>query len=542
MLRSQGSLDLRTQHQRLPVAPTDPKRATAPGLASRITIPTKIFAAITALLAAFLIASIPSVIAHQRSAEMLRLLHEGYLPLALTLGSAKADHAIYGSMLDRMLAEPDSSRTQEWVDRAVRQVMPATIGRALEQVARADALDPGGEDAIILRELDELLREVQRGYADTEPLDRYFLALTRGDRSDAQAALETLRRRDRRLTGDLRHSVDEVQERVREISAVAAMEQSRSMWIAAVMTCFGFLFGVAVLIWARRLLAPLPRLEARVLEVARGDLRTVSGIVPANRTDEIGRLAIELERMVEALAARDQQLRDAADKLVRSERLAVMGRMAAHVTHEVRNPLNSIHLNAELLEDELTHEHAETKAILASIRREVDRLGLITEEYLKLARLPSPKLEAEDLSQLTREVLRFVQREMREAHIEVHERLEKTSLVQADESQIRQTLMNLLRNAREAMPQGGVIDVEVVQEAEGVVIRIADRGPGIPEEVRMKMFDAFYSTKERGTGLGLPLTQQIILAHRGQIRCEDREGGGAVFVLVFPIFEEAKTA
>ncbi len=524
------------------MAPTDPKRATAPGLASRITIPTKIFAAITALLAAFLIASIPSVIAHQRSAEMLRLLHEGYLPLALTLGSAKADHAIYGSMLDRMLAEPDSSRTQEWVDRAVRQVMPATIGRALEQVARADALDPGGEDAIILRELDELLREVQRGYADTEPLDRYFLALTRGDRSDAQAALETLRRRDRRLTGDLRHSVDEVQERVREISAVAAMEQSRSMWIAAVMTCFGFLFGVAVLIWARRLLAPLPRLEARVLEVARGDLRTVSGIVPANRTDEIGRLAIELERMVEALAARDQQLRDAADKLVRSERLAVMGRMAAHVTHEVRNPLNSIHLNAELLEDELTHEHAETKAILASIRREVDRLGLITEEYLKLARLPSPKLEAEDLSQLTREVLRFVQREMREAHIEVHERLEKTSLVQADESQIRQTLMNLLRNAREAMPQGGVIDVEVVQEAEGVVIRIADRGPGIPEEVRMKMFDAFYSTKERGTGLGLPLTQQIILAHRGQIRCEDREGGGAVFVLVFPIFEEAKTA
>ena len=522
--------------------PSERKRAQTLGLASRVTIPTKIFAAITALLTAFLIASIPSVIAHQRSAEMLRLLHEGYLPLALTLGSAKADHAIYGSMLDRMLAESDSSRTQEWVDRAVRQVMPATIGRALEQVARADSLEPGGEDAIILRELDELLLEVQRGYADTEPLDRYFLALTRGDRSDAQAALETLRRRDRTLSYDLRHSVDQVQERVREISAVAAMEQSRSMWIAAVMTCLGFLFGVAVLIWARRLLAPLPRLEARVLEVASGDLRpTASSIVPAHRTDEIGRLAIELERMVEALAARDQQLRDAADKLVRSERLAVMGRMAAHVTHEVRNPLNSIHLNAELLEDELSNEHVETKAILASIRREVDRLGLITEEYLKLARLPSPKLEPEDLSQLTREVLRFVQREMREAHVEVHEKLEKTELVQADEAQIRQTLMNLLRNAREAMPEGGVIDVEVVQESQAVVVRIADRGPGIPEDVRAKMFDAFYSTKERGTGLGLPLTQQIILAHRGQIRCEDREGGGAVFVLVFPVLDASKT-
>ncbi|GAB4205810.1 MAG: hypothetical protein OHK0013_21930 [Sandaracinaceae bacterium] len=509
--------------------------------APRLTIPTRILAAILSLLFAFFVGSITSVVTHQRSARALRLLHEGYLPLALTLGSAKADHAIYGSMLARMLTEPDPSRTEEWVDRAARQVMPATIDVALAQVANARRLEPSGEDAIILAELADLLGEVQRGYADTTRLDDYFHALRRGDRGGAQQALDALRQRDRTLSYDLRRAVDQVQSRVAEISAVAADEQSRSMWITAIMTGLGLLFGLFVSLWARRLLAPLPRLEARVLAVAGGDLSSpAERIVEAGRTDEIGRLGVELERMVQALAARDQQLREAADRVIRSERLAAMGRMAAHVTHEVRNPLTSIHLNTELLEDELAVSGAsssdEMRELLASIRREVDRLGSITEEYLRLARLPSPKLELEDLAALTREVVGFVAREMEAAGIRVEARLESgLPLVHADEAQIRQALLNLLRNAREAMPNGGVVHVAVARQGDEIEVRIADEGAGVPEDVREKMFDAFYSTKERGTGLGLPLTQQIVLAHRGTIRCEDRPGGGACFVLTFPV-------
>jgi signal transduction histidine kinase len=518
---------------------------------ARLTIPTRILAAILSLLFAFFVGSVTSVVTHQRSAETLRLLHEGYLPLALTLARARSDQAAYGSMLARMLNEPDSSASREWVSRAVRVVMPASIEAALGHVARAQRLEPSGEDAILLGELGELLGEVQRGYAETEHLDAYFRALERGDRSEAQDALDALRQQDRTLTHNLRRSFDHIQRRVAAISSVAAEEQSRSVLVTAVMTVLGLLFGLAVSFWARRLLAPLPRLEERVLAVAHGNLSPRPPIVDAGRTDEIGRLAIELEHMVEALRARDQQLREAADRVIRSERLAAMGRMAAHVTHEVRNPLTSIHLNTEMLEEEITlagtdesgARKAEISKLLGSIRREVDRLGSITEEYLRLARLPSPKLEPEDLGALTREVVAFVRREMSDAGVDIALEVDDAlPLVSADEAQIRQSLLNLLRNAREAMAGGGRIDVSVRGEDEAIVVRIADRGEGVPEDVRTKLFDAFYSTKERGTGLGLPLTQQIVLAHRGTIRCEDREGGGAVFVITFPVGERPADA
>ncbi len=509
----------------------------------RVSIPTRILVATLSLVFAFVIGSVTSVVTHQRSAATLRLLQEGYLPLALTLGMARSDQAAYGSMLARMLNEPDARGTREWVDRAVRVVMPATIDAALEHVRRAERLGPSGEDAILLAELRGLLGEVQAGYADTAQLDAYVRALERGDRAESQATLDALRRRDRTLTQDLRRSYEQVQRRVATISAIASAEQSRSVWITAIMTVLGLLFGLAVSLWARRLLAPLPRLEERVLQVAHGDLSPRHDIVDPRRGDELGRLAIELERMVEALFARDQQLRDATDRLVRSERLAVMGRMAAHVTHEVRNPLTSIHLNSELLEEELAPwmasggaEASEVRKLLASIRREIDRLGSITEEYLRLARLPSPKLEEEELGLLTREVVTFVAREFADAGVAIHLDVERgLPPIWVDEAQIRQALLNLLRNAREAMPAGGSVDVAVAREDASLVIRVADRGPGVPEALRGRMFDAFFSTKERGTGLGLALTQQVVLAHRGALRVEDREGGGAVFVLALPV-------
>lgn len=506
----------------------------------RLTIPTRILLATLSLSLAFFLGSTTSVVAHQRSAETLRLLHEGYLPLALTLGAAKADHAVYGSMLARMLTEPDPSRTAEWVERAVRQVMPATIDAALAQLERARALEPEGEDALLLVEIAHLLVEVRDGYADTTYLEAYLHALRHGQRIEAQAALDALRRRDRRLSYDLRRAVEQVQRRVASISAVTAAEQRRATWVAGGMTLLGLLFGLAVSIWARRLLAPLPRLEARVLEVARGDLEPPEhGLVRPGRLDEIGRLAVELERMVQALRARDRALREATERAIRSEQLAAMGRMAAHVTHEVRNPLTSIHLNTELLEEEIAMRgegHDEIAKLLRAIRREVDRLVEITEEYLRLARLPSPKLEPEDLGALTREVLEFSRRELEAANVRIE--LDVTPglpLVSVDEAQVRQALLNVVRNGREAMPDGGTLRVRVEREGEAVLVRIADEGRGVPEEVRAKMFDAFFSTKERGTGLGLALTQQIVLAHRGSIRCENRDGKGAEFVLAFPI-------
>jgi signal transduction histidine kinase len=222
-------------------------------------------------------------------------------------------------------------------------------------------------------------------------------------------------------------------------------------------------------------------------------------------------------------------------RLIQTERLAAIGRMAAHVTHEVRNPLSSIGLNVELLEEELEGSGAEPKALLRAIQREIDRLTNITEEYLRLARLPAPRLEPEALGDIVDEVGRFVARELETANvtlsIEVDEDLPE---VAADEPQIRQALLNLLRNARESMPEGGEVRLEARAVERGLEIRVTDEGEGIPPEKRPHIFDLFYSTKERGTGLGLPLTMQIVIAHGGTIGCEDGPAGGTVFTVFLP--------
>lgn len=225
-------------------------------------------------------------------------------------------------------------------------------------------------------------------------------------------------------------------------------------------------------------------------------------------------------------------------RLIQTERLAAMGKMAALVTHEVRNPLSSIGLNVEVLAEELASAGPDVQAPLRAIQREIDRLTGITEEYLRLARLPEPRLEPEDLGTLATEVARFVEQEMKSARSEIHVSVQPNlGLVAADEGQIRQALLNLLRNARESMPSGGRIDLQVKREGDGIAITVRDHGEGISEERRARLFDGFFSTKERGTGLGLPLTQQIVVAHGGRIRCDGAEGGGTVFSMWFPVYD-----
>jgi signal transduction histidine kinase len=257
-----------------------------------------------------------------------------------------------------------------------------------------------------------------------------------------------------------------------------------------------------------------------------------------HRDDEIGRLAEEFERMVAALAARDDSLHEASRRLVQSERLAAIGRMAAHVTHEVRNPLSSIGLNVEMLEEELAQSGSETRDLLKAIHREIDSLTAVTEEYLRLARMPNPRLEPEHLGDTVQSTAQFLRPEL-ERHgmslaVEVAEGL---PLVALDENQIRQVLLNLIKNAREAMSEGGRVALAVSARDGGVVVSVADDGAGMDEARRERLFDLFFTTKELGTGLGLPLSQQIVLAHRGHIRCQSAPGEGTVFELWFPAHE-----
>ena len=258
--------------------------------------------------------------------------------------------------------------------------------------------------------------------------------------------------------------------------------------------------------------------------------------------DEIAELATEFSKMAENLRERNEQLEDQSQALIRSERFATIGKISTLITHEIRNPLSSIGLNAEMLEEELSSyegsDTSEGKNLLRAIGAEVDRLRDVTEEYLQFARLPKPELERTDIIQLVNNVAQFLEPEMLQHQIEMKVTdAGQPILGMVDSNQIRQALLNLIRNSTEAMAgAGGQILIHLKHLDEKVfVIRIEDSGPGVPFEVQPHIFEAFYSTKPSGTGMGLSLVQQIVTEHGGGIRCQRSAAlGGANFVLRFP--------
>ena len=167
----------------------------------------------------------------------------------------------------------------------------------------------------------------------------------------------------------------------------------------------------------------------------------------------------------------------------------------------------------------------------------MQRLEHLSEEYLRVARLPQPRMEADDVATVGARHRRLRAARDRAAPgapstLDVEPRLPPALF---DEAQLRQALLNLLRNAREAMPDGGPIDVRVAAEGMSVVIDVDDRGGGIPEAIRARVFDPFFSTKGEGTGLGLAITRHIVEAHGGSVTCEPRDGGGTRFRIALPI-------
>jgi signal transduction histidine kinase len=255
---------------------------------------------------------------------------------------------------------------------------------------------------------------------------------------------------------------------------------------------------------------------------------TPRAVVATN--DEIGELATTFEGMVAAMQR-------ARAELVQAERLATIGKMAAHITHEIRNPLSAIGLNVELLEEEIgaASERDESKQLVGAIKGEVDRLSRIAEQYLSVARRPRPNLQKERVDDLVKELHAFVRPELEKAGVKsTIVSAEGLPEVELDESQLRQALLNLIRNAREAMTGGGQLTIAIAASERGVSIRIDDDGPGIPADVRANIFDPFFTTKQRGTGLGLAVTREIVEAHKGTITCEPLTPHGTRFEIDLP--------
>ena len=311
-----------------------------------------------------------------------------------------------------------------------------------------------------------------------------------------------------------------------QIAAELSNDERRAVDAAMLLTGLGLVLAVAAALLVLRTLWPLRVLREHARQIAGGDYGRRTGV---RSHDEIGDLAREFNAMAHAIEEREH-------RLIRSERLATVGRMAAHITHEVRNPLASVGLYLELLSDEIGAENPEARRLVKSLSTEVDRLSEITETYLRFVRLPKPKLEREDLGALASSVMEFSRGELSAARIDLDLAIASgMPEVAADESQIRQALLNLVRNAKEAMPEGGRIRVEVGTVDSGWVrLAVGDSGPGISPENLGKIFDPFFSTKQKGTGLGLALVQQIVSDHGGRIEVDLPPTGGTTFAILLP--------
>jgi signal transduction histidine kinase len=344
--------------------------------------------------------------------------------------------------------------------------------------------------------------------------------LAAGDSNEADRSLANLLSRFHGLKNNLRGQGKQIAQQLSD-------NERRAVEIAFALSGLGLLLAVGAALVMVRTLRPLNVLREHTKQIAGGDYARRTGI--ASR-DEIGDLAREFDAMAAAIEEREH-------KLIRSERLATVGRMAAHITHEIRNPLASLGLNVELLGDEVGADNQEARKLVNSIGKEVDRLSEITETYLRFVRLPKPKLEREDLGAVAMSVLEFAGSELALAGIgwtiDIEPGLPE---VVADESQLRQALLNLVRNAKEAMPGGGSIRLEVGKAAEGQVrLVLADSGLGIPPENLANIFEPFFSTKAKGTGLGLALVQQIVSEHGGRIEVDCPPGGGTRFTIFLPV-------
>ncbi len=500
------------------------------GGASRQTIATRILASFAVTVVAFAVTVGWSVVAQRRTAKDSEELSKGYVPLALKLGQLRATQSTLSTLVDGIPDErnPLSTRllleTLVSVRRAKFLETRAAIETGLAQVGTPDSRE-------LARSLStELSRGEAALAADKAGFEHLFSAIDGGDKDSVNRVLVTLGAVEHDADHRLHLLSDKVASSMDAISEDAHKRELRAIYALVILASLTLGVGVAVSIHTRRLLAPLARVTERAQAVARGDL-TAREVVPTR--DEIGELATAFEQMVAAVSSAQSQA-------LSNERLAAIGKMAAHVTHEIRNPLSSIGLNIELLEEELSSPgpevRTESRALLKSISREVERLELLSEEYLRLARLPSPRMEAEDIRTAVREIVDFARPEIERAGctVELHISPELPPAL-FDESQIRQALLNLLRNAREAMPKGGAIDVRVDAEGMSVAVSVEDRGGGIPEEIRSRVFDPFFSTKGEGTGLGLAITLQIVAAHGGVVTCEAREGGGTAFRIALPI-------
>jgi len=282
----------------------------------------------------------------------------------------------------------------------------------------------------------------------------------------------------------------------------------------------------------------LDRILDQEFTLGDGYSRTLSlSIMPLVRQGWITGNVIHIEDITEK-RAKEARLR-------RAESLAALTTLTAGVAHEIKNPLGSIGIHLELMKKEMSgKKQIETQKVLENlliIKEEVDRLNRIVMDFLFTVRPMNAELSYDELNRVVRELLDFMKFELSEAGITVDTDLTKTGpQILMDERYMKQAVLNILKNAISAMPDGGRLRVQTVQKGNELRLKISDTGVGIPDEHMDKIFEPYFTTKDFGSGLGLTLVYKIVKEHMGDIEINSKVGEGTSITLSFPVPQKEK--
>jgi len=249
------------------------------------------------------------------------------------------------------------------------------------------------------------------------------------------------------------------------------------------------------------------------------------------KTMELEQTVARYRKLEEELKEAEQRRKLAEQALAHADSLSVIGQLAAGVAHEIRNPLATLKGFIQLLQAGLYKK--EYFDILLS---ELDRIQFIVDQFLQLAKPQQTEFTYHNPVELMNDIIALLTSQANLCNVTIHtEYLHDVPLIQCDQRQLKQVFLNLLKNAIEAMPDGGNIVVTIKRSENELLIRIADEGCGIAPDQLAKLGEPFYSTKEKGMGLGLMVCYRIIENHGGTIRVESEVGKGTTFSIFLPL-------
>ena len=343
---------------------------------------------------------------------------------------------------------------------------------------------------------------------------------------------------------------------LQEVDARVAEQTRRTIWTSVVcILAIAATLGVAV---RRVVLRPVREMVTATGRIGREDLLVT---VPVHERNELGSLATSFNEMAGSLAKaraerlelldslerqveeRTEALRTAQAQLLQTEKLASLGQLSASIAHEINNPLAGILTFSKLLIRNL-EEGADPVEFRQSllrnlklIERETDRCRSIVRNLLDFARQRPLVLADVDVTRPLEEALSLLMHKIGLQGISLEKRLAGPAFVRADFGQLRQSFVNVLLNACDAMPGGGRLAVSTDVSADGrwVEVAISDTGPGIPPGNLTRIFDPFFTTKEMGTGLGLSVVYGIVQKHGGEMRAQSRQGAGTTMLIRLPL-------